>query len=168
MKVNQTPLLDRSKAETGCCPKFDIKPWDEQQFVFKNKLFVKGKTASFMHMPLNFGSMMKKTWGQIEAAGADSHEFILLSYDASPWSGEHYFSVTKEVLGAENVKLSGTFLTKVFEGPYKDIGKWLKQTEQYIQTKGKEPKKIYFYYTTCPKCAKHYGKNFVVAFAQVL
>jgi len=25
----------------------------------------------------------------------------------------------------------------------------------------------FFYYTTCPKCAKHYGKNYVVAFAEV-
>jgi hypothetical protein len=26
---------------------------------------------------------------------------------------------------------------------------------------------LYFFYTTCPKCAKHYGKNYVVAVAKV-
>jgi hypothetical protein len=26
---------------------------------------------------------------------------------------------------------------------------------------------LYFFYMTCPKCAKHYGKNYVVAVAKV-
>ncbi len=26
---------------------------------------------------------------------------------------------------------------------------------------------LYFFYTTCPKCAKAYGKHYVVLFAQV-
>lgn len=28
--------------------------------------------------------------------------------------------------------------------------------------KGRSVKKAYFFYTTCPKCAKIYGKNYVV------
>ncbi|MHC1707784.1 MAG: hydrolase [Bacteroidales bacterium] len=28
-------------------------------------------------------------------------------------------------------------------------------------------KKTYFYYTTCPKCAKAYGKNYVVSLVEV-
>jgi len=26
---------------------------------------------------------------------------------------------------------------------------------------------MYFFYTTCPTCAKHYGKNYVVGVAKV-
>jgi hypothetical protein len=37
----------------------------------------------------------------------------------------------------------------------------------YVEAQGKELKKMYFYYTTCPKCAKEYGKNYVVILAQV-
>ena len=33
--------------------------------------------------------------------------------------------------------------------------------------KGKEIKKMFTYYTMCPKCAAHYGKNYVVILAQV-
>jgi hypothetical protein len=44
---------------------------------------------------------------------------MLLSTDPSPWKGEHYASVSKEVDGAENVTRSGNFITKVFEGDYK-------------------------------------------------
>jgi hypothetical protein len=63
--------------------------------------------------------------------------------------------------------ISGTVMTKVFEGPYKNIGKWAKEMYDYVKSKGKAVDKIYFFYTTCPKCAKAYGKNYVVVFAKV-
>ena len=34
-------------------------------------------------------------------------------------------------------------------------------------SQGQQMRKLYFFYTTCPKCIKHYGKNYVVAFAEV-
>ena len=33
--------------------------------------------------------------------------------------------------------------------------------------KAKEKEKIYVFYTTCPKCAKVYGKNYTVLLAKV-
>jgi len=39
--------------------------------------------------------------------------------------------------------------------------------EKYVADKGKTLKKLYFSYTICPRCAKAYGKNYVVLFAQV-
>jgi len=63
--------------------------------------------------------------------------------------------------------ISGTFLTKVFEGPYQNVGKWVEEMKGYVKGKGKNLKKMYFSYTTCPNCAKAYGKNYVVLFAQV-
>lgn len=64
-------------------------------------------------------------------------------------------------------KLTGTFLTKVFEGPYRNIGKWMKEMWAFVAARGKPAGKMYIYYTTCPKCAKKYGKNYVVFLAQV-
>ncbi|MDD4358922.1 MAG: hypothetical protein PHY30_03860 [Candidatus Pacebacteria bacterium] len=92
---------------------------------------------------------------------------MCLVYDPSAWKSEYYISVNKEVLGVENVRLSGTFLTKVFDGPYNDVPKWIKGMDEYLKNKGKQAKKYYFYYTTCPKCAKIYGHNYVVAFAEI-
>jgi hypothetical protein len=77
------------------------------------------------------------------------------------------FHVTKDVPGAKMVRLSGTYLTRVFDGPYRDAPKWLKQTEHYLEGQNKKASNYYFYYTTCPKCAKKYGHNYVVVFAQV-
>jgi hypothetical protein len=39
--------------------------------------------------------------------------------------------------------------------------------KEYVENKEKSLKKLYFSYTTCPKCAKAYGKNYVVLFAQI-
>jgi len=66
------------------------------------------------------------------------------------------------------VKFSGTYLTKVFDDPYNDVPKWIKELAPYVVAKGKSVKKWFFYYTTCPKCAKKYGHNYVVTFAKVL
>jgi hypothetical protein len=32
---------------------------------------------------------------------------------------------------------------------------------------GFEPGKVYFFYTTCPKCAEAYGKSYVVGVVEV-
>ncbi len=42
-----------------------------------------------------------------------------------------------------------------------------KEMEAYVNRKGRQVKKTYFFYTTCPKCAKAYGKNYVVAVSEV-
>jgi hypothetical protein len=159
--------MDLSKTETGCCPKFDPQPWENKEFVFENKLFARINTINFMHIPLNMGSAITKAWKLIEDSNASTGEYFLLSYDPSPWKGAHYFAVTKDVPGLEMETISGTFLTKVFEGPFKDAKRWVSETEEYVKNQQRELKKLYFFYTTCPKCAKHYGKNYVVAFAQV-
>jgi hypothetical protein len=168
METNKLPPLNFKDNPTKCCPRFKPNDWDKKTITFKDKNFVKGTTFNFMHMPVTMGMMMKKVWKKITDAKADDKKtFALLSYDPSPWKGEHYFWVTKEVPGEENVKLSGTYLTKVFEGPYKDARVWVEKMQKYVKSKKKEMKKLYFYYATCPKCAKYYGKNYTVAFAEV-
>jgi hypothetical protein len=56
---------------------------------------------------------------------------------------------------------------KVFDGPYSKVPAYLKEFYSYIDSVGKKAKKIYFYFTTCPKCARKYGHNYIVAFAEV-
>jgi hypothetical protein len=167
MVQTSLPKCSQANSPTGCCPPFDPSPWDRQEFRFQDRMFVRDRTYNFLHIPLNMGRMVHRTWNKIQSAGAASEEFVMLSTDPSPWRGEHYFSVSKEVPNADNVTLSGLFLTKVFEGPYRDAGKWVREAQAYVESKGRTLKRLFFYYTTCPKCAKHYGKNYVVAFAEV-
>ena len=169
MEENKLPKYDSSNNPTNCCPRFNCEGWEDQELHFRDKLFVKTHTWSILHIPLNMGSMYPRTMKAIENAGAYSDDdFIVMSHDPSSWRGEHYFAVTKEVPGQEMVKISGDFLCKVFEGPYRDAGKWCQQMESYVKGKGKMLEKLFFFYTTCPKCAKEYGKNYVVAVAQVV
>jgi len=168
MGQSTLPQFDMFNSETGCCPRFDPEPWKDQEFTFKDKLFVRAKTINFLHIPLNIGSVFKRTFARIQKAGAETRDhYLILSTDSSAWRGEHYFAVTKEVPEADNVRLSGNYLTKVFEGPFRDAGKWVRETQDYVVSQGQQMRKLYFFYTTCPKCAKHYGKNYVVAFAEV-
>ncbi len=168
MDVNALPKYDFSDNPTNCCPRFDPDGWDEQDLHFDRKLFVKAETKSLFHIPVNMGSVFKKTFAAIESAGAQSDDdMIVLSHDPSSWSSEHYFAVTKDVPGQEMVHLSGDYMTKVFEGPFKDVPKWEADMTAYVEGRGKKVGKMYFFYTTCPRCAKYYGKNYVVAVAQL-
>jgi len=160
-------MEQQSVKHTGCCDPFDPAPWDEKEITWQNKLFVKDHVTSFLHMPLNFGQKVVKNMKLIEDAKANSLYQLMLSDEKSLWGADIYIDVAKDVPGAEMATISGTFLTKVFEGPYKDIGKWIKEMQSFVKGRGKEIKKLYFSYTTCPKCAKAYGKNYVVLFAQI-
>lgn len=152
---------------TGCCQPFDPKPWENKEIVWKDKIFVKDHIASFLHVPLNMGYKVVKNLKLIEEAGAKSPYKLMLTDEKSLWGADIYIDVKKEVPGAKIAKLSGIFLTKVFEGPYQNAGKWATEMKNYVKSKGKRLKKLYFSYTTCPKCAKAYGKNYVVLLAQI-
>ena len=66
------------------------------------------------------------------------------------------------------VQMTGDYMMRVFEGLYRDAPKWEKAMQEYVNSKGKEVKQTYFFYTTCPKCAKFYGKNYVVVVSEVV
>jgi hypothetical protein len=154
-------------AETGCCKRFNPAPWDGKEIVWKDKLFLRDHVASFFHIPLNMDKIMVKCMEKISKAGALDTDQIMLSDEKSMWGSDIFIAVSKEVPGARMERISGTFLTKAFEGPYQDMGKWIKEMEKYVESKGRKQKKMYFYYTTCPGCAKVYGKNYTVLVVQV-
>ena len=160
-----------NKNRDQCCPKFNPKLWDGKTHHWKNKLFIKDTVPQLFHMPFPpmIGKMIQRQWKKAKDDGAapDIKDFLWLSYDPSPWKSEHYIAVTKEVPSANNAKLSGTFVSKVFDGPFNAVPKWIKEMDKYLTEKGKKSKKYYFYFTTCPKCAKKYGHNYVVVFAQI-
>ena len=158
-------LYDNSP--TGCCPEFNPEPWQDKEVVFQDRLFIKDKVRSLFHIPLNFGQVVTKNMEKIKNAGALTFEPLMLSDEKSMWRADIYIAVSKEVPDAEMTKISGTFLTKIFEGEYKNMGQWIKEMTVFVKLRGKEMKKMYFFYTTCPACAKKYGKNYTVILVQV-
>jgi hypothetical protein len=168
MDTNQTPFNDQSDNPTGCCPRFNATGWDDQTLHFKDKSFVHATTRAIAHIPLNMGKVFSRVLGKIEAAHAvDPERSIVMSRDLSAFTGEHLFAVTADVPGEETVTLSGDYLTKVFDGPYSEMKHWHNEMETLARNKGRTPEAVWFYYTTCPKCAKVYGKNPVVGLVEL-
>ena len=153
--------------ENECCPKFDPAPWDGVLFEWNKKKFIKEKVTTFLYMPMNFGGVMKKLDEKVRAAHATIPDWMCLSDHTSKWNMNLYLAVNKEIPGEENMTLSGKFLSKVYEGAFQDTEKWCKDFEQFAMSKRVTISKLYMWYTTCPKCAKKYGKNYVVIVAQV-
>ena len=150
-----------------CCPRFDPQPWDGKELQWQGKRFVKDRVRSFLRIPLNFGAVMTRNIGQIEAAGARPENMVVLADENLLWGADVYIEVTKDIPGANMASISGTFLCKVFEGPYQNMRKWIEEMKAFVQSRGRGLQKLYFFYTTCPKCAKKYGKNYVAILAQI-
>lgn len=167
MLTNETPKYDARDNPTNCCPRFNPEGWDNQVLHFEKKPFVKAATVSLFHIPLNMGSVFGRTFAAIKEAHADHAGFLVLSRDDSPWHAEHLFAVDHDVPGAEMEYLSGNFVTKVFEGDYSQAREWCATMERIVHDAGRHLDATYFFYTTCPRCAKVYGKNYVVGVAQM-
>jgi len=153
--------------EKVCCPKFNPAPWDGKVLEWKDKKFIKDSVFTFMYMPINFGSVITRSMKKVEDADAQIVDSLSLSDHTSKWNMDLYLAVDKEIPGAQNITLSGKFLSKVYDGDFKDTAKWGEDFKQYAKSKGYEIKKWYMWYTTCPKCAKKYGHNYVVTIAEV-
>lgn len=167
METNRVPHYDDSVNTTGCCPKFNPDGWDGQDLHFRDKKFVRAETRSAMHIPLNMETVFERVGSHMEDADAyDKDNMIVLTRDLSAWKAEHLFSTDKDVPGEEMTTLSGDFVTRVFEGPYRQAAIWHDEMKDLAGQKGK-PGEVYFFYTTCPNCAKAYGKNYVVGVAEI-
>lgn len=160
-------MTNKKNQEDICCPKFNPEPWNNKIFQWQNKKFIKDKVFTLFNMPINFGSVIKKMDRKIRKAGATIQDNMGLSDHTSKWNMDIYVATDKEIEDAENVTLSGKFLSKVYEGNFKDTGKWCQDFEEYAKSQNLKIDKWYMWYTTCPKCAKKYGKNYVVIIAKL-
>ncbi len=159
--------MEKPKNQQECCPKFDPDPWDGKIIEWYNKPFIKDRVRTFFYMPLNFDKVMVRINQKVEKAGAQIPGWLCLSDHTSKWNMDIYLAVDKPVDGAENVTLSGKFMSRVYEGDFKETGKWCADFENHAKADGHSIKKWYMWYTTCPKCAKKYGKNYVTIIGQI-
>lgn len=165
MKLSETTY---DNSETGCCAPLDPEVWEGRELVWENKPFLKDHIREFLHVPLNFGSVMTRDTEIVESADAWPEEPITLTDEVSPWGADLYIAVDRDELpGATVEHLNGTFVTKAFEGPYRKMGEWEREMRDFVTDRGQSVEKMYFYYATCPSCAKKLGANRVVLFAKV-
>lgn len=153
--------------ESVCCPQFDPGPWDDRMIEWKNKKFVKDNVFTFFFMPVNFGRVMRRIDKKVRAAGAGMQDYLALSDHTSKWNMDLYVAVDREVAGIENTTLTGNFYSKVYEGPFNATAKWCHDFENIVKARGLGIKRWFMWYTTCPKCAKKYGKNYVAIISEL-
>ena len=169
METNTVPGMDMSCNTTGCCPKFNPEGWDGRHLHFEDKLFVRANTRSLLHFPLNMGKVFARVQAHIGEAGAQDPEgYLVLSRDLSPAEGEHFFAVTGDMPGEEMATLSGDFITRVFEGPYRKAKDWEHEMETAAVAAGKTAGAVYMFYTACLRCARAYGRNYVIGVAEII
>jgi hypothetical protein len=156
-----------TQPQLECCPPFIPESWHDKITTWDHKHFVKDRVFTFFFIPLTFGKVMRRLDQKVRAAGAQMPDWLCLSDHTSKWNMDVYLAVDKEVPTAENTTLSGKYYSKVYEGPFKDTRIWCDDFQAAAKAKNLTIKKMFMWYTTCPKCAKKYGKNYVAVIAQV-
>ncbi|HJZ41364.1 MAG TPA: hydrolase [Bacteroidales bacterium] len=163
--------MSHDKGQPECCPPFYPNQWENKVHRWNNKVFIRETMPQVFHIPFPgcVRSVTTKLWKQAREAGAAPgiSDFLLLAHDPSPWKSELFMLVNHEVPGADNVKLSGTYFSKVFDGHFTKVPQYIRETDIYLINQGKLAKKYYFYFTTCPKCARKYEHNYIVAIAEL-
>ena len=146
---------------------FDPKKWDKKEVTQKGKLFIKERVFSLFHNPLNFESVIEKNLQKLKDAKAMQKDTIILFDKKSPFFNNVYINTKKAIPKVHDVKVTGTFLTKVFEGSTKDTKTWIKEMKKYVKLEKQKLKHMYFYYATYPEKENGKGKNYVVLFAEI-
>jgi hypothetical protein len=155
--------------EEVCCPKFNSEIWDDKILEWNDKKFIKGRVKTFMYVPIGFGKEMTRLQKLVDNQNARIEDYMSLSIHPTKWNMELCLAVNEEINGADNFTLTGKYYSKVYEGSFSDTAKWISDFENIIKEKeyNCDIKKIYMWYTTCPKCAKKYGKNYVVIIGKI-
>lgn len=155
-----------------CCPQFNPQKWEEKTHQWNNEPFIKESIPAFFHIPFPpmIGKKVTKMMKLIEAANKmlpNTEDILLLFNDPHPFKTDIYLLVAGPVEHANNVQLSGTFISKVFEGAYNAVPKFIKGMNDYLAQNDQKAQDYYVHYAYCPKCAKKAGHNYMVLFAKV-
>ncbi|MFH1126446.1 MAG: hydrolase [Candidatus Altiarchaeota archaeon] len=160
-------MSEKKCEEVCCCPRLKSDDWDKKTFEWKNKPFYKTKYLSFFRIPLTYRGAVKKSLEVLKAKGLVRDPMLMLAEEESMF----YSTLLVEMSGDdENLpvrRLSGTYVSMFFEGGYRDTPRWIREMVDYCTIQGERPKELYFFYATCPKCAKYYGSAQTVLFARI-
>lgn len=158
-----------------CCPEFKPEKWDKKTFNWKNKHFIKESIPTLFHIPFPplIGQKITKMMNLATAADkidSKKDEVLILFQDPSAFKSNIYFSTTGNILGANNIEITATFIARVYDGPYNAIPEFVKDMNMYLKKEGRKVPKndeYYVHYAYCPKCEKKYGHNYMILFAKV-
>jgi hypothetical protein len=139
--------------EEKCCDYLIPEEWDKKEIVWRDKPFYKTRYWSFLHVPINLGKKIIEGVKKIQQSGLTAEQ-MMLSQNDGMWGAELLIPISGKTDRFEVEYLTGRFLTRLFEGHYGDMRKWIKETQIWCKENGRESDEFIFWYATCPKCAK--------------
>ena len=111
---------------TGCCPPFDPTPWNDQIIEWYDKLFIKDKVFCILNMPVNFGKVITRIMSKADKHAVTVPDAMCLSDHTSAWNMDVFVAVDKKIPDAKNVKITGKFYCRVYEGDFRKTGEWIR------------------------------------------
>ncbi|GAA4941016.1 hypothetical protein GCM10023314_12420 [Algibacter agarivorans] len=133
----------REQKTEECCPKFHPEKWDNKTFNWNNKPFIKASVPTFFHIPYPpmIGKQLTRMMKMAENSKmitANKEDVLVLFSDPHPFKSEILLSVNGSVHDATNTTLTGTFMSKVFDGNYNAIPKFIKEMDAHLESKKQE------------------------------
>jgi len=152
-----------------CCKDIDLSKWNFREVKWNRKPFYVVRYGTFLHIPIGIGKAMVSGMNIVAGKYHTPYPELWLSKETGLFSAKMLFAVKKANPGDPSIeKLSGTFVTRGFQGPYKNMGNYIRVfNEQVKQKYGRKPIELYFWYANCPKCAKKQGGPKIVIFGRV-
>ena len=149
-----------------------LKNWTIKQFHWEHKPLIKASVPTLFHIPSQkiLGKKITNMMKQVEDSNKmvkDNEDILLLFAEPHPFRSDMYISVTDQVPHTKNVRISGTFMAKVFDGSYKAVPKFMKQIDTCLGDKNKKAENYYVHYAYFPKCAEEANHNYIVFFAEI-
>lgn len=168
METNTLPRMDTAPEPTGRCPRFEPSGRDGRHLRFDDAPIAHATTRSLLHVPPDMGRIFARAPAAIEAADApDRDDGPVPSRALSATRGEHLSPVTHDLPGEEMTRLTGTFPTRAFAGPYRKAKDWAHDMEVATRVDGDAPGRAFVSHATCPRCAHAHGENDVVDFVEI-
>lgn len=144
------------------CPTINPADWDKKKLIF-TKSFYKTFSPRLFHMPISYAiDIDRATKGALKKGYKPVEKPMILDIDGTFMGSvlvevENANKLDKDVLSFENAEV----YTKVSTKPYKDISK---DIEELVTEIGKQPRELYVWYVSCPKCmATRTEKSVIIA-----
>lgn len=154
-----------------CCPEVDPSSWQDKTTSWQRKPFLVQRISQLFHMPLPgaYAKAIGALWTEAQRSGIapKQEDCFMLTRDISAWKAEILLAVTESKAGLDMHELNGEFASRVYDGPFKKIPDYLKDMQEWLAKEGKTAREYFFHYPYCPDCAKKYGHNWIVIFAQL-
>ncbi len=153
--------------EEACvCPRLDPAQWEGTRHAWKDRPFVVEPYRAIAHIPLGITGKLERIMPDLKARGLLADPVQVLFRNERFFGGELWIALSREEPGLATRRISGEFLSKYFEGQYRQAGQWYRQAAEACRAAGTEAAELLAWYATCPKCAEKLGHVQAVIFAR--